>query len=93
MTTESKRGGLTRTVKAALLDTMRKKSPDSDRPPRAAAAARTGRRDMSFESLPAYQQLCTQRALADALAIGFPFYRAHDVRAGATQRHRWQGGG
>jgi 8-amino-7-oxononanoate synthase len=83
MTIESKRGGLTRTVKAALLDTMRRKSHASDRPVRAAASAGTSRRDMSFESLPAYQQLCTQRALADALEIGFPFYRVHDVRAGA----------
>ncbi len=83
MTGGSKGRGLQPTAKAALLETMRQKSHPSDRPVRAEAPARTARRDMSFESLPAYQQLCTQRALADALEIGFPFYRAHDMRAGA----------
>ena len=81
MSEESTRGRLTRSVKSALLDTMRK-SPVADKPARA-APVRSVRHDTSFESLPAYQQLRTQRALADALQVGFPFYRAHDVRAGA----------
>ncbi|HKM72296.1 MAG TPA: aminotransferase class I/II-fold pyridoxal phosphate-dependent enzyme [Stellaceae bacterium] len=82
MTDETNRGRLSRGVKAALLDAMRK-APVGDRPVRGSVVPRASRHDMSFESLPAYQQMQTQRALADALKIGFPFYRAHDVRAGA----------
>jgi 8-amino-7-oxononanoate synthase len=81
LTDDNVRGRLTRSVKSALLDTMRK-APVGEKPVRA-APVRTMRHDTSFESLPAYQQLRTQRALADALQVGFPFYRAHDVRAGA----------
>jgi len=56
----------------------------SDKAPRPATAAPQGKgRDLSFESLPAYQQLKTSRAMADALKINFPFYRQHDVKAGA----------
>ena len=69
-------------VKAALLDTMRK-TPVGDRPAQAASAPRSSRHDMSFESLPAYQHLRTQRTLANAVGISFPFYRQHDARAGA----------
>src|SRR5208282_1114686 len=82
VTDETNRGRLSRGVKAALLDAMRK-APVGDRPVRGSVVPRASRHDMSFESLPAYQQMQTQRALADALKIGFPFYRAHDVRAGA----------
>jgi len=82
MTAEPTGGRLTRGIKAALLDTMRK-APVGDRPVHAAAAARRSQRDMSFENLPAYQQLRSQRALADALEIDFPFYRTHGARAGA----------
>jgi 8-amino-7-oxononanoate synthase len=67
-------------AKAALLESMRK-APSADVPRRPEAAAL--RHDMSFESLPAYQQLLTQRAMAEAFGIGFPFYRAHDARAGS----------
>jgi 8-amino-7-oxononanoate synthase len=74
-------GRLTRGIKAALLDTMRK-APLAEKPAHE-AAKRGGGYDMSFESLPAYQHLRTQRGLADALGINFPFYRTHDVRAGA----------
>ncbi len=81
MTDDNVRGRLTRSVKSALLDTMRK-APIGEKPLRA-TPVRTMRHDTSFESLPAYQQLRTQRALADALQVGFPFYRAHDIRAGA----------
>jgi 8-amino-7-oxononanoate synthase len=74
-------GRLTRGIKAALLDTMRK-APAAERPVHEAAAQRGGH-DMSFESLPAYQHLRSQRGLADALGISLPFYRTHDARAGA----------
>ena len=82
MTDETNRGRLSRGVKAALLDTMRK-VPVGDRPVRGSVVASASRHDMSFESLPAYRQMQTVRALADALEIGVPFYRSHDVRAGA----------
>jgi 8-amino-7-oxononanoate synthase len=75
-------GRLTRGLKAALLDTMRK-APIADKPAHEAAPKRASGHDMSFESLPAYQHLRSQRALADALGINFPFYRTHDVKAGA----------
>ncbi|HKM61645.1 MAG TPA: aminotransferase class I/II-fold pyridoxal phosphate-dependent enzyme, partial [Acidisphaera sp.] len=72
---------LTGSAKAALLDTMRRTAPAEKADQ--AASVRQGSRDMSFESIPAYQHLCSQRALADALGLRFPFYRTHDVRAGA----------
>ena len=71
---------LSRGLKAALLDTMRK--PVAAGTPVRAAALGTGY-DTSFESLPAFQHLRGQRALADALGIEMPFYRAHDAKAGA----------
>ena len=76
-------GPLTHGRKAALMETMRR----TDAPERAVHAAappRILRPDMSFASLPAYQQLSTQRALANAAGLSFPFYRQHDARAGAT---------
>lgn len=82
MSVETTRGRLTRGVKAALLDTMRK-APVGEKTGATAPSVRGGRRDMSFASLPAYQQLSTQRGLADALGVNFPFYRTHDARAGA----------
>jgi 8-amino-7-oxononanoate synthase len=82
MSDETTRSRLTRGVKAALLDTMRK-APVGEKAIHAVPAGRTGQRDMSFASLPAYQHLSTQRGLADAVGVSFPFYRSHDVRAGA----------
>jgi 8-amino-7-oxononanoate synthase len=75
-------GKLGQGAKAALLESMRR-TPAAEVKPRAAAVPPVPRQDMSFESLPAYQQLQTQRALADAFGIGFPFYREHEARAGA----------
>jgi 8-amino-7-oxononanoate synthase len=81
MTIETAGGRLTGSAKAALLDTMRRTAP-AEKPDHAAHIA-THSRDMTFESIPAYQQLCNQRALADALGVRFPFYRTHHARAGA----------
>ncbi len=39
--------------------------------------------DASFESLPGFKSMKTQRAFGDMLGIGNPFYRQHDARAGA----------
>jgi len=82
VSTDNSRNGLTRSVKSALLDTMRKSVAPKTVTPLAEVGGGGGR-DLSFESLPAYQQLKTQRAMADALKIDMPFYRPHDVRAGA----------
>ena len=80
----SQAGRLTGNARAAMLDAMRRPpatrsaEPDAqDAPPDQPARA------MSFESLPAYQMLASQRAMADALGLRFPFYRTHDARAGA----------
>ena len=82
MSDDSARGRLTRGVKAALLDTMRR-APVGEKAAAVAPSGRAVRRDMSFASLPAYQQLSSQRGMADALGLNFPFYRTHDARAGA----------
>ena len=72
---------LTGTAKAALLDAMRRPAaPELHVEP---APVRQAGRDMSFESVPAYQQLSSQRAMAEAVGLRFPFYRTHGARAGA----------
>lgn len=40
--------------------------------------------DVSFETLPAYQQLVMQRAVGDQLGLHNPYYRVHEERAGAV---------
>ncbi len=74
-------GRLTGGAKADLLRTMRRSAVAPAPVPAEPASPAT--RDLSFERLPAYQQLRSQRSLADALGLRFPFYRKHDVRAGA----------
>ncbi len=64
---------------AAAPNTFGFDAPGLDGPERPAAASR----EMSFESLPAYKMLRSQRGMADALGLRFPFYRTHDARAGA----------
>ncbi len=74
-------GRLTGGARAALLDSMRRAAPE------AASEQDTQpvqpKREMGFESLPAYQLLNNQRAMADAMGLRFPFYRTHAARAGA----------
>jgi len=82
MTIETTPRPLSRIGKAALLETMRK-APVGEKPAHAAPPVRAATYDASFASLPAYQLLSTQRGLADAFGLSFPFYRTHDVRAGA----------
>ena len=81
MSAEGSGGRLSGSAKSALLDTMRRVAPAKDIEP--APLVAEGGRDMSFESIPAYQNLRSQRAMADALGLRFPFYQTHDVRAGA----------
>ncbi len=80
MTAATVGGRLSVGARAAMLDTMRRAAPAEKV---AHVVADQSSRDMSFESLPAYQNLRSQRALADAIGIRYPFYHAHDVRAGA----------
>ncbi|MGI4746373.1 MAG: aminotransferase class I/II-fold pyridoxal phosphate-dependent enzyme [Janthinobacterium lividum] len=81
MSTEVFGGRLSGSAKSAMLDTMRRAAPVKEAE-QTAFVGRSGR-DMSFESIPAYQNLRSQRAMADALGLRFPFYQTHDVRAGA----------
>lgn len=37
-----------------------------------------------FTTLPGYREVCMQRAAAETLGIGNPFFRTHEERAGAT---------
>ena len=73
-------GRFSRGFKAALLETM-VKTPSIERPKPGAGSQ--NRYDTAFESLPAYQQFRTQRAVSDALHLNFPFYRQHEAMAGA----------
>jgi 8-amino-7-oxononanoate synthase len=73
-------GRFSRGFKVALLETM-VKSPAIERSKQAAGSQSTY--DTAFESLPAYQQFRTQRAVSDALHLNFPFYRQHEAMAGA----------
>ncbi len=79
------RGRMSWGGKAAFLEKMRS-SPLGSRPSPAEPPPRADRHDVSFESLPAYRELRTQRALADTLNVDFPFYRTHDVRAGSRSK-------
>jgi 8-amino-7-oxononanoate synthase len=78
---ENPGGRLTSSAKSALLDTMRRRAPAAEHED-AAPPPQPGR-DMSFESIPAYQYLTSQRHVADALGLRYPFYRLHDARGGA----------
>ena len=74
-------GRLTGGARAALLDAMRRTAPAAAPEPDAPLVQ--PRREMGFESLPAYQLLNNQRSMADAMGLRFPFYRTHAARAGA----------
>jgi 8-amino-7-oxononanoate synthase len=75
------RGPLTNSAKSALLDKMRRQGPAAQNDD-AAQPSRAGR-DMSFETIPAYQYLISQRQVADELGLRYPFYRLHDAKGGA----------
>ncbi len=74
-------GRLTGGARAALLDAMRRSAPAAASEPDAPVVQPS--REMGFESLPAYQLLSSQRSMADAMGLRFPFYRTHAARAGA----------
>jgi 8-amino-7-oxononanoate synthase len=51
--------------------------------PGTATTVRPARRDTSFETLPAYRAMKSQAEAGRMMGIESPFYRVHDVRAGA----------
>lgn len=72
-------GRLSATERAALLNATPKTVP-VQAPMRAIAATQ---RDVSFETLPGYKTIQIQKQAGDMLGISVPFYRLHQVRAGA----------
>ncbi|WP_275788528.1 aminotransferase class I/II-fold pyridoxal phosphate-dependent enzyme [Pararhizobium gei] len=75
-------------VKESLLDRMRNAHQSSEKNRMARSErdvpAPVRRRQASFEDLPEYKQVQTQRAASEQLGIDNPFYRAHQTAAGAT---------
>ncbi|MDX3928627.1 MAG: aminotransferase class I/II-fold pyridoxal phosphate-dependent enzyme [Shinella sp.] len=71
-----------RVRKDALLARMRGIAPSEAR--RNTAAGKPVRPVPRFEDLPEYRQVRMQQLASDATGIGNPFYRTHDVGAGAT---------
>ncbi len=82
MTRKPDTGRLDADARANMLASMRRTGTPAtaDRP----VETRSNRSfDTSFETLPGFKSLKTQRAFGDMLGIGNPFYRQHDARAGA----------
>ncbi len=73
-------GRLSAAERAALLNTASKTAPAAA-PVRAPVVAAP--RDVSFETLPGYKTIQIQKQAGDLLGISVPFYRLHQVRAGA----------
>lgn len=67
-------------AREALIGAVRKAPVVRER----AATAPVSARRSSFENLPGYEEMRLQRAAADMFGIENPFYRVHDMRAGAT---------
>ncbi|MNR77029.1 putative pyridoxal phosphate-dependent acyltransferase [compost metagenome] len=42
------------------------------------------RQNLKFDQLPEYQRVLTQRKVGEVIGVDNPFYRSHDVAAGAT---------
>jgi 8-amino-7-oxononanoate synthase len=64
--------------KAKLLASVQRPPAPRPRPSPAAGG------DVSFKTLPGYEEFRVMRAASDLLGVANPFYRRHDVRAGAT---------
>ena len=64
--------------KAKLLASVQRPSAPRPRPAPGAAG------DTSFKTLPGYEEFRVMRAASDLLGVANPFYRQHDIRAGAT---------
>jgi len=78
-------GGLSDQMKSSLMGAARR---SAARPAAVGASdlgrAQPRRQRANFEDLPEYRDFKTQRAVADMLGVAFPFFRAHEARAGAT---------
>ncbi|ODN69735.1 aminotransferase class I/II-fold pyridoxal phosphate-dependent enzyme [Methylobrevis pamukkalensis] len=89
--TDRKRGygGVSGSSKDALVAELReatrnrRQRPEAAETPRPAAQPR-GVKPFDFSELPAYRELRMQRAAADMMGIGNPFFRAHAGMAGAS---------
>jgi len=77
-------GRLTAEARADMLASMRRASPAAAAPAGAKERAPARSFDTSFDTLPGFQSLKTQRAVGDMIGIDNPFYRQHEARAGAT---------
>ena len=59
----------------------------SSRPTSARPTPKTGDvKVQDFESLPGYKELTLQRSAAELIGLGNPFFRVHEVKAGATTK-------
>jgi 8-amino-7-oxononanoate synthase len=80
-------GALSRTAKDGILGALRQQQPkpaprnDVATPMKARPARKRGDR---FADIPELKDIRTQRAVADLLGVGNPFFRTHDGCAGAT---------
>jgi len=74
----NKGGRLSAGERSALISQMRQSAPQPEAPPVATTMVTPG-----FDTLPGYEALRTQRAVAGMLGLTDPFYRQHDARAGA----------
>ncbi len=66
--------------RAAMLASMRRTAAPA---PERTEVAPERNWDVSFESLPGFRMMKTQRAVGELLGLGNPFYRLHEARAGA----------
>lgn len=90
MTTQDANGGSpAEQSKSSLLEEMRRVGQSSGRN-RAERLNRQSlpqqRQAIRFEDLPEYKRVATQRIAGEMLGVANPFYRSHDVAAGATTR-------
>lgn len=78
-------GRLSATERAALLSSSKKASVPLAQisAPTGQASASTPQRDVSFETLPGYKAIQIQKKAGDILGLSVPFYREHQIRAGA----------
>lgn len=89
MTTQDANGSPVEQNKSTLLEQMRRVGESSGRN-RAERLNRQSpppqRQATRFEDLPEYKRVVTQRIAGEMLGVANPFYRSHDVAAGATTR-------
>lgn len=80
MTRKSDTSRLSGDQRAAMLASLRRTAAPA--PERTEVAPRHDW-DVSFETLPGFHMMKTQRAVGELLGLGNPYYRRHDTRAGA----------